>query len=83
MPLFLLVLMFLPRVKGVFAPRKNEGIPSEGVARDDLSPAVSARWSVASVGAVLFLIVVYSNFVVDSADWIERSIAEWNTIEES
>ena len=42
------------------------------------APTPGRRWSIVSLIALLFLIVVVSNLAVDTADWIERSVAEWN-----
>jgi hypothetical protein len=78
MPLFLLVFMFLPRVKRAFTSSKHrparaleaEPSPSEPV------PTPAARWSIASLITLLFLIVVVSNLAVDTAVWISRSGSE-------
>ena len=83
MPLFLLVAMFLPRVKQVFATQKPGGRPPEERDASELAGGRSRRWSVVSLIASLFLIVVASNLAVDCADWIERSFAAVNQSPES
>jgi hypothetical protein len=83
MPLFLLVVMFLPRVKQVFARQKTATVDSEELDANEPAPELGARWSVVSLAVLLFLIVVGSNLTVDTADWIERSVAEWNQTAES
>jgi hypothetical protein len=72
MPLFLLVVMLLPRIKRVFVngtraePVNNEPSDPEGA-----TPLAEAPigWPVVSLPTLLFLIVVCSNLVVDAADW--------------
>jgi hypothetical protein len=83
MPLFLLVVMFLPRVKQVFARQKKQAAASDERDANQRPPAIDARWSVVSLIALLSLIVVASNLSVDAADWIERSVAEWKQTEEN
>jgi len=78
MPFFLFVVMFLPRVKRVFARPKKATVTEVGSVADEPSPEPSGRWSIVSLICLLLLIVVVSNFAVDTADWIERSVAEWN-----
>jgi hypothetical protein len=82
MPLFLLVVMFLPRVKQVFARKKKALLPPNEIDSTEPAPALHGRWSIVSLVALLFLIVVGSNLAVDSADWIERSVAQGNQTEE-
>jgi hypothetical protein len=82
MPLFLLVVMFVPRVKQVFARGKSGLLPSDEHTADAPTLAQVRRWSVVSLVALLFLIIVVSNLAVDTADWIERSVAEWTQSEE-
>jgi hypothetical protein len=83
MPLFLLVTMSVPRVKRVFVRQKPGSRSPDEFDTSDLAAGRNLRWSVVSLVALLFLIVVASNLVVDSADWIERSVAEWNQSQES
>jgi hypothetical protein len=78
MPFFLIVVMFLPRVKRVFARPKTLKAPEVEPGADELGPEPTGRWSIVSLIGLLFLIVVVSNLAVDTADWIERSVAEWN-----
>jgi hypothetical protein len=78
MPLFLLVVMLLPRVKRVFVRSKVAPVPDLGLIPDQPSPMPERRWSIISLIALLCLIVVLSNLAVDSADWIERSLAQSN-----
>ena len=69
-------MMFLPRVKGVFARSKPKPTPDLESIVSEPAPAPNRRWSIWSLIALLFLIVVVSNLAVDTADWIKRSIAE-------
>jgi hypothetical protein len=78
MPFFLLVVMFLPRVKRVFARPKKKTISEVALEAIEPGPEKMERWSIVSLICLLFLIVVVSNFAVDAADWIERSVSEWN-----
>jgi hypothetical protein len=83
MPVFLLVVMFLPRVKRVFA-RPMPRVTSRGDAEAaEPRAATSKNWSLTAIVAALFLIVVVSNLAVGTADWIERWVTEWNQTEES
>ncbi len=75
MPFFLLFVMFLPRVKRVFAQPKVKPAAAVEQASNEPAPARNVRWSIISILALLCLIVVFSNLAVDTADWIERSIA--------
>ena len=78
MPFILIVDMFLPRVKRVFARRKKGTAPEVDPSANEPGPEPTGRWSIVSLIGLLFLIVVVSNLAVDTADWIERSVAEWN-----
>src|SRR5262249_31369850 len=82
MPLFLLVTMFVPRVKQVFVRQKPGQRPPNKFESSELAAGRNPRWSAVSLIALLFLIVVTSNLAVDSADWIERSVTEWNQSQE-
>jgi hypothetical protein len=72
LPLFLLVVMLLPRAKRVFANRARvapaTAEPSDRDGAVALAEA-SVGWRIISLAALLFLIVVCSNLVVDAADW--------------
>jgi hypothetical protein len=72
LPLFLLVVMFLPRVKRLFTNRTRvappTGEPSNRDGAAALAEASVGRWLI-SLAALLFLIVVCSNLVVDAAYW--------------
>jgi len=82
LPLFLLVVIFLPRTRRAFATKtKPEARPVErdeeiaGV--DSLTPGkrpLAPRWSLVSVLTLWFLIVVVSNVVYESAEWIDRLV---------
>jgi hypothetical protein len=74
MPLFLLFVMFLPRVKRVFAPPKVKAAADIEQASNEPAPAGNARWSSISIIALLCSIVVFSNLAVDTANWVEQSI---------
>jgi hypothetical protein len=78
MPFFLLLVMLLPRTKRLFAKdarSKHLSEPGEGEGSLLLDPA-PAGWPVVSVATVLFLLVVCSNLIVDTADWVYRLIFE-------
>jgi hypothetical protein len=83
MPFFLIVVMFLPRVKQVFARHKKGTAPDVETSTYQAGPEATGRWSIVSLISLLFLIVVVSNLAVGAADWIERSVAEWNQTEAS
>jgi hypothetical protein len=74
MPLFLLLVMFLPRVKRVFIRPKVKPAPVLDPIATEPVPIPKGRWSIISLIALLCLIVLLSNLAVDSADWIERSL---------
>src|SRR5262249_29965462 len=65
MPLFLLVTMFVPRVKQVFVRQKPGARPSDEFGANELAARRIPRWSVVSLVALLFLIVVASNLAID------------------
>ena len=72
LPLFPLVVMLLPRAKQVFANRARVApATAEPSDRDGAAALAEASvgWRVISLAALLFLIVVCSNLVVDAADW--------------
>jgi hypothetical protein len=72
LPLFLLVVMLLPRAKQVFANRARVApATAEPSDRDGAAALAEASvgWRIISLAALLFLIVVCSNLVVDAADW--------------
>ena len=62
----------------VFA-RAKKG-PAAGVELTASAPATTPgrRWSIFSAITLLLLMVVVSSLAVGTADWIERSVAEWN-----
>lgn len=79
MPLFLLILMFVPRVKRTFA--RGKAAPQGGLeaaASEQTARSPSRRWSGLSVIVLLFLMIVLSALAVATADWIERSVSGWN-----
>jgi hypothetical protein len=63
LPVLLLVVMFLPRIKRVFQAHVPEEEPRDG-------------WPLLSLLTLVFLIVVCSNLVVNAADWANRLIFE-------
>jgi hypothetical protein len=72
------LVMLLPRTKRLFAKdarSKHLSEPGEGEGSLLLDPA-PAGWPVVSVATVLFLLVVCSNLIVDTADWVYRLIFE-------
>jgi hypothetical protein len=79
MPLFLFVVMLLPRIERVFARRPRPASfedkgknPAESLASESAPGEVEVEpqvgWTVVSLVTLLFLIVVCSNFIVDAAD---------------
>jgi hypothetical protein len=83
MPLLLLTLMLLPRIKRVFVKEAMPELPNDGTSHPELaSPLVDApvSWPIASLATLLLLIVVYSNVVVDAADWGYRLAFEAESI---
>ncbi|MFI5459145.1 MAG: hypothetical protein ACHRXM_27265 [Isosphaerales bacterium] len=85
LPLFLLGVMLLPRIKRVFAakaspPRDVDGELSGGGPASALTPSVStpapAAWTIVSLLCLLLLLIVISTLVVDLADWARRLVVE-------
>ena len=79
MPFFLLLVMLLPRTKSLFARSKQLNQPGDGEGSLPLALA-PAGWPVVSVLTVLFLVVVCSNLVVDTADWVYRLTFEADAV---
>ena len=83
MPLFLFVVMLLPRIKRVFVNgAKPEPLNAETSDPEGASPLTEAPigWPVVSLATLLFLIVACSNLVVDAADWGYRLAFESESI---
>jgi len=85
LPLFLLGVMLLPRIKGVFAakpspPREVDSELSGGEPASALTPTGSTSrpraWTIVSMLCLLLLIIVISTLVVDAADWARRLVVE-------
>jgi len=85
LPLFLLVVMLLPRIKRVFAakassPRELDSESSDRELAPALAPTFSTarppRWTIVSLLCLLLLIIVISTLVVDVADWADRLVFE-------
>jgi len=85
LPLFLLVVMLLPRIQRVFtakasSPQEVESEPSGRERAPALTPTRSAdtpaRWTIVSLLSLLLLIIVISTLVVDAADWASRLFVE-------
>jgi len=85
LPLFLLVVMLLPRIKRVFAakassPPEPGGESSDGELAPNLAPTraapTPARWTIVSLLSLLLLIIVISTLVVAVADWASRLFFE-------
>jgi hypothetical protein len=79
LPVYLLVVMFLPAIKRVFPARRRKGASSENAihpqgASQPGEPATGPL--VVSLLTLLFLIVVWSNLVVSGADWGHRALFE-------
>ena len=75
MPVFLLAVMFMPRVKRVFGRPRNALATDAQPAANEPEPNPVRRWSIISLIALLCMIIVFSNLAVDSADWIDRSLS--------
>jgi hypothetical protein len=79
MPLFLFVVMLLPRIKRVVVKGIKPEPPNANTSDGELaSPLTEAPicWPVVSLATLLFLIVACSNLVVDAADWGYRLVFE-------
>ena len=74
MPIFLLVAMFLPRVKRVFARSRIPLAKDVALTANDPEPSPNRRWSIISLITLLCMIIEFSNLAVDSAEWIDRSL---------
>ena len=77
MPVFLFVVMLLPRIKAC-SLGQSATVIRPGGRRGIASPPAGAPagWPVVSLLTLLFLIVVCSNLVVDAADWGYRLMFE-------
>ena len=84
LPLLLLAVMLLPRIKRAFAlesaPRRDVGSEPGDPERTPataqmLSTSTPARWTIASLLCLLLLIVVISTLIVDLADWAGRLVS--------
>jgi len=85
LPLLLLGVMLLPRIKRVFAadaasrpevgsePGDRERVPA---LTPTLSAPTRARWTIVSLLCLLLLMIVISTLVVDVADWASRLVIE-------
>jgi len=85
LPLFLLGVMLLPRIKRVFAaevssPREVDSEPSGREPAPALTKTLStpapAGWTIVSLLCLLLLIIVISTLVVDVVDWARRLVFE-------
>ncbi len=75
--------MLLPRIKRVFAKTAPIEPPiAASSSREERRRVAEApiRWTVISMSALLFLIVVCSNLVVDAADWGYRLAFESESV---
>jgi hypothetical protein len=74
MPVFLLLVMLLPLTKRVFAENaRSENLTQKSQHEGSLPlPEAPAGWPVLPLSTLFFLIVVCSNLVVDTADWVYR-----------
>lgn len=83
MPIFLLVVMLLPRIRRVFAKPSRVEPPNEAASRQEAGTGVAEApigWRVISIASLLFLIVVCSNLVVDATDWGYRLAFEFEPV---
>jgi hypothetical protein len=83
MPLFLFVVMLLPRIKRVFVKGAKPGPLAAQTSETELAlPLAEAPigWPVVSLATLLLLIVAGSNLVVDTADWGYRLAFESESI---
>jgi hypothetical protein len=83
MPLFLLTVMLLPRIKRVFVKgARPEPLTAEASQPELPSPRTDApmSWPIVSLATLLLLIVASSNLIVDAADWGYRLAFEAGSI---
>ena len=83
MPLFLFVVMLLPRIKRVFVKGAKPGPLTAQTSDTELAPPLAESpigWPVVSLATLLLLIVAGSNLVVDTADWGYRLAFESESI---
>jgi hypothetical protein len=85
LPVFLLVVMLLPRIKRVFiagapAPPDEAKVPSDREQAPDRAPISTnsppTSWCITSLLCLLLLIIVSSTLVLDVADWASRLVFE-------
>ncbi len=85
LPLLLLGVMLMPRIKRVFAaePASPPAVGSQPADADrvpaaiqNLSTTTRPRWTIVSLVCLLLLIVLISTLVVDVTDWVRRLIFE-------
>jgi hypothetical protein len=79
MPLYLLVVMLLPRTRCVFAaqsPAQEKSTEPRDPERGPASAPTPAGPPVVSLLTLMFLIIVTSTLVVDVADWVIRLATE-------
>jgi hypothetical protein len=75
MPLFLLFVMLLPRTRRLFSSGLRTEPPGKFAELAENAPGVvPGVWPVLSLMVLMFLIVVCSTLLVDSADWIDRTV---------
>jgi hypothetical protein len=78
-PFFLVVVMFMPNIKKVFAAHAKGVVPKVQPSNlDEASPRATpgSCWPAISVMALLLLIVECSNLIVSTADWGIRLLSE-------
>ncbi len=83
MPLFLFLVMLLPRIKRVFVKGAKPGPMAAQTSETELAPPLAEApigWPVVSLATLLLLIVAGSNLVVDAADWGYRLAFESESI---
>ena len=82
MPFVLLVIMFLPSTKRLFVSDAQSVRSTQhgDQARSSPSGVVPPGWPVVTSITCAFLIVVCSNFAVDTADWCYRLVFESSTV---
>ena len=83
LPIFLLMVMLLPRIKRVFAKPSTVEPPVEAASNQQSGAGVAGApvgWKVISISSLLFLTIVCSNVVVDAADWGYRLAFESESV---
>jgi hypothetical protein len=74
--LYLLAIMFVPRVRRVFMAKRVPHGEREDAGQDPTNSSSGWAWPVVSLPTLLCLIIVLSTVLVDAADWAVRLATE-------